>query len=126
MDRPISPFMFPSWYRFQVTSALSIFHRITGIILAVGSILLTLWLVSVAASGPLFEAAHAFMVSPIGTLLMIAWSIAFYFHLCNGVRHLAWDTGHGFELRQARRSGYIVLAMTVALAVLTWLFVFLF
>ena len=126
MNRPISPFMFPNWYRFQITSALSIFHRFTGIALAVGSILLTWWLISVAASGHIFEATHAFMVSPIGILLLIGWSIAFFFHLCNGVRHLVWDTGYGFELHQAHRSGYIVLAITVVLTVLTWLFVFLF
>ena len=125
-NRPISPFMFPSWYRFQITSALSIFHRLTGIALAIGSVLLTWWLISVAASGDIFESTHAFMFSPIGILLLIGWSIAFFFHLCNGVRHLVWDAGYGFELRQAHRSGYIALAMTVVLTVLTWLFVFLF
>jgi len=124
MERPLSPFMFPVWYRFQITSALSILHRLTGIGLAVGSILLAWWLVSVAAGGELFEGTHGFLVSPIGMVLLFLWSVAFFYHLCNGIRHLAWDAGYGFELRTAARSGYAVLAITALLTVLAWLYVF--
>jgi len=125
MERPISPFMFPTWYRFQITSALSILHRLTGIALAAGSLLLALWLVAVAAGGELFATIQAFIASPVGTLLLFGWSVAFFYHLCNGIRHLAWDAGHGFELHQAYRSGYAVLAATALLAALTWLYVLL-
>ncbi len=124
MERPLSPFMFPIWYRFQITSALSILHRLTGIGLAADSILLAWWLISVAAGGELFEATHRFLVSPIGMVLLFLWSIAFFYHLCNGIRHLAWDAGYGFEIRSATRSGYAVLAMTALLTVLAWLYVF--
>jgi len=117
--------MFPVWYRFQITSALSILHRITGIGLALGSILLAWWLVAVAAGGRMFAATHAFMASPIGMLLLFLWSIAFFYHLCNGVRHLAWDAGYGFEIRNVYRSGYAVLVATALLTVLAWLYVFL-
>jgi len=89
------------------------------------SILLAWWLVSVAAGGELFAATHAFIVSPIGLVLLFLWSAAFFFHLCNGVRHFAWDAGYGFELRSAHRSGYAVLAAAVALTVVTWLAVWL-
>src|SRR6476646_412349 len=123
MERPLSPFMFPIWYRFQITSALSILHRLTGIALAVGSILLVWWLVALAAGGKLFAATHAFIASPIGMLLLFCWSVAFFYHLCNGVRHLAWDAGYGFELRSAYRSGYGVLAATVVLTLITWCYV---
>ena len=123
MERPLSPFMFPIWYRFQITSALSILHRLTGIALAVGSILLCWWLVSVAAGGESFAWTHAFIASPVGLLLLFGWSVAFFYHLCNGVRHLAWDAGYGFELRSAYRSGYGVLAATVLLTLITWLYV---
>jgi succinate dehydrogenase / fumarate reductase cytochrome b subunit len=123
MERPLSPFMFPTWYRFQITSALSILHRLTGIALAVGSILLAWWLVSVAAGGESFAWTHAFIASPVGLLLLFGWSIAFFYHLCNGVRHLAWDAGYGFELRSAYRSGYGVLAATVVLTLITWCYV---
>jgi succinate dehydrogenase / fumarate reductase cytochrome b subunit len=117
--------MFPTWYRFQITSALSILHRFAGIGLALGSILLAWWLVAVAAGGELFEATHAFIASPIGILLLFLWSVAFFYHLCNGIRHLAWDAGFGFEIPNVSRSGYVVLAMTALLTVLAWLYVLL-
>jgi succinate dehydrogenase / fumarate reductase, cytochrome b subunit len=125
MERPISPFMFPTWYRFQVTSALSILHRLTGIALAAGSLLLAWWLVAVAAGGDLFATTHAFIASPVGTLLLFGWSVAFFYHLCNGIPHLAWDAGYGFEIREAYLSGYGVLVATAVLTVLAWLYVLL-
>jgi succinate dehydrogenase cytochrome b subunit len=125
MERPLSPFMFPTWYRFQITSVLLILHRLTGIALVVGSILLAWWLVAVAAGGEVFAAMHAFIASPIGVLLLFGWSVAFFYHLCSGVRHLVWDAGYGFEIRDAYRSGYAVLAATVVLTALAWLYVLL-
>src|ERR1700680_2234789 len=125
MERPLSPFMFPTWYRFQITSLMSILHRLTGIALAVGSIVLAWWLVAVAAGGELFEVTHAVIASPIGVLLLFLWSVAFFYHLCNGIRHLAWDAGYGFEIRKAYLSGYGVLAATVVLTVVAWLYVLL-
>jgi Putative ParB-like nuclease/Succinate dehydrogenase/Fumarate reductase transmembrane subunit len=73
-------------------------HRLTGIALAVGSILLAWWLVAVAAGGEVFAATHDFIASPIGVLLLFGWSVAFFYHLCSGIRHLAWDAGYGFEI----------------------------
>jgi succinate dehydrogenase / fumarate reductase, cytochrome b subunit len=125
MERPLSPFMFPIWYRFQLGSFLSILHRLTGIALTIGTILLTWWLIAVAAGGELFAATHAFISSPIGMLLLFLWSAAFYYHLCSGIRHLAWDTGYGFEIRDANRNGYAVLTATVVLTIVTWLYVLL-
>ena len=125
LQRPLSPFMFPTWYRFQVTSVLSILHRLTGIALTIGSILLAWWLVAVAAGGEVYAVTRAFMASPIGRFLLFCWSVAFFYHLCSGVRHLAWDAGYGFEIRSAYRSGYAVLAATVLLTALTWLYLFL-
>src|SRR5260370_41325483 len=101
MERPLSPFMFPVWYRFQITSALSILHRLTGIGLAVGSILLAWWLVAVAAGGEAFAVTHAFMVSPIGVFLLFLLSVAFFYHLCNGIPHLVWGARYCFQVRQA-------------------------
>jgi succinate dehydrogenase / fumarate reductase cytochrome b subunit len=115
--------MFPIWYRFQLNSVSSILHRFTGIGLAIGSILLAWWLVAVAAGGELFATTHAFIASPIGIVLLFLWSVAFFYHLCNGIRHLLWDAGYGFEIRQANRSSYAVLAATALLTVLCWLYV---
>jgi succinate dehydrogenase / fumarate reductase cytochrome b subunit len=125
MQRPLSPFMFPMWYRFQITSALSILHRLTGIALSVGLILLAWWLIAVAAGGDVFRITQAFLASRIGMLLLFGWSIAFFYHLCSGVRHLVWDAGHGFEIRSACRSGQAVLAATLLLTALAWLYVLL-
>ena len=125
MERPLSPFMFPTWYHFQITSGLSILHRLTGIALAVGSILLAWWLIAVAAGGRVFAATHALIASPVGVLLLFLWSVAFFYHLCNGIRHLVWDAGYGFEIRKAHLSGYAVLVATVVLTLLAWLSVWL-
>jgi succinate dehydrogenase / fumarate reductase, cytochrome b subunit len=125
VERPLSPFMFPMWYRFQITSTLSILHRLTGIALALGSILLVWWLVAVAAGGEMFRGTRAFLVSPIGLLLLFCWSLALFYHLCSGIRHLFWDAGYGFEIRSAYRSGYVVLAATVVLTAFAWLYVLL-
>jgi succinate dehydrogenase / fumarate reductase, cytochrome b subunit len=89
----------------------------------VGSILLAWWLVAVTAGGDVLAATHAFIASPIGVLLF--WSVAFFYRLCSGIRHLAWDAGYGFEIRDVYRTGYAVLAATVVLTVLAWLYVFL-
>jgi len=124
MQRPMSPFMFPVWYHFQITSALSILHRFTGIALAVGSILLVWWLIAVAAGGEWFAATHAFIASWNGMTLLFLWSAAFFYHLCSGIRHLVWDAGYGFEIRDARRNGYVVIAATVLLTLVTWLYLF--
>src|SRR5467141_3900808 len=123
MERPLSPFMFPTWYRFQITSVLSILHRLTGIALVVGSILLAWWLVAVAAGGEVFAATHAFIASPIGVLLLFGWSVPFCDPRCSRSRHLAGDAGYGFEIPDAYRGGYAVLAATVVLTVLAWLYV---
>jgi succinate dehydrogenase / fumarate reductase, cytochrome b subunit len=125
MERPLSPFMLPTWYRFQITSALSIVHRLTGIGLTVGSILLVWWLIATAAGGGICDGTHAFIASPIGISLLFLWSVAFFYHLCSGVRHLVWDAGYGFEIRNAYRSGYAVIATTVLLTTACWLYVLL-
>src|SRR5260370_30799522 len=110
--------MFPSWFHLHIGSALSVLHRLTGIALSVGSLLLAWWLIAVAAGGQVFAATHAFLASPIGILLLFLWSVAFFYHLCNGIRHLVWDSGHGFELRTARLTSYAVLAAAVLPTVL--------
>ena len=124
MQHPISPFMLPKYYRFQITSMLSILHRLTGIALAVGSALLALWLVAIAQGGKLFSAMHDFLASPFGRVLLFGWSLAFFYHLASGIRHLLWDTGRGFELPTVYRSGYLVLVLTVLMTAVTWLYVF--
>lgn len=117
-ERPLSPHI--SIYRWPITMALSILHRATGIAMSVGLIVLVAWLFD-AASGPdAYAAFLAIMDSAIGRLALIAWSLAFFYHLSNGVRHLIWDSGRGFEKVDANRSSWLVLVATVALTALFW------
>lgn len=117
-NRPLSPHL--QVYRPQMTSALSILHRITGVALAVGTLLLTYWLVA-AASGPeAFATAQAVIGSFIGRLLLFGWSFALFYHLCNGIRHLVWDAGYGFEIETAERSGLAAVAASVVLTLVCW------
>jgi succinate dehydrogenase / fumarate reductase cytochrome b subunit len=116
--RPLSPHL--QIYRWQLTSVLSILHRIMGIALAVGAILLVGWL-GAAADGPgPYAKMQGFLGSWIGLLLLFGWSVALFYHLCNGIRHLWWDTGRGLDLKSVYASGWTVVIATAALTVIAW------
>ena len=114
---PLAPFM---QYRPQLTSVLSIMHRITGVILSAGAILLSCWLVSIAAGEQIYAALTLHLAAWYGQVLIIGFAFALYYHLCNGVRHLLWDLGLGLELTTTYRSGYAVVIAAVLLTVLTF------
>ncbi len=116
--RPLSPHL--QVYRPQMTSILSIMHRLTGVALAAGSLLFVYWLIAAAAGPAAFETAQGFMGSWFGLLLLFGWSVALFYHLCNGIRHLFWDAGYGYEMADAERSGYAVLAGTAVLTLAAW------
>lgn len=108
-------------YRPQLTSVLSILNRITGNILSGCAVVLVVWLVA-AASGPrAYGVMQWVMTSWVGQILLFAATFAFFLHLCGGIRHLVWDTVHGFELRSIYISGWVVVAASVALTVATWI-----
>lgn len=118
-NRPLSPHL--QIYRWQWTMALSILHRATGVALTVGTLALVYWIVA-AATGPIaFEQAQRLFGHWIGQLLLLGWSFALFYHLCNGIRHLVWDAGRGYELGTARLSGYVVFLAAVLLTALAWL-----
>ena len=119
--RPLSPFMIGPYYKPQMTSILSITHRATGAGLVVGTLVLVYWLVS-AARGPGFYAqAQVVLGSMLGQLLLFLWTWALFYHLANGIRHLFWDAGYGFELEDAARSGWAVVWSSIILTLLCWL-----
>ena len=118
-NRPLSPHL--QVYRPQITSVLSILHRISGVILAIGSLLLIYWLAAAATSDQAFETAQSVIGSFFGRLFLFGWTIALFFHFCNGIRHLAWDIGLGFELESVTKSGWAVLAGTAILTLLSWI-----
>lgn len=118
-NRPLSPHI--SIYRPQMTSVLSILHRITGVGLGLGALLLTFWVISAAAGPDAFATAQAFMGSWFGLLLLFGFTLALFYHLANGIRHLFWDAGFGFQLPQAYASGVAVLIAAVVLTAIAWI-----
>jgi succinate dehydrogenase / fumarate reductase cytochrome b subunit len=119
VQRPLSPHL--TIYKPQISTVLSILHRITGIGLFLGSALLVLWLWSAAYAPAFYPTLHDVMSSIIGKLFLLGWMAAFYYHLGNGIRHLFWDIGQGFTLPVMARSGWAVVIATVLLTAYTWM-----
>ena len=117
-NRPLSPHI--QVYRWQITMTMSILHRATGIALAFGTLLLAYWLIAAAAGPEAFALAQQQIGSWFGQLLLFGWSYALFYHLCNGIRHLAWDAGWGFELGTMAATGWFVVFVSVLLTVLSW------
>ena len=116
--RPLSPHL--QVYKPQLTSVLSITHRMTGVVLYIGSLFLVVWLVTAAFDQGLFYAMQDFWRSTLGQLLILGWALCLFYHLLNGVRHLCWDMGMGLELRDSYFTGYAVLAGTAILTLIAW------
>lgn len=121
-EAPLSPHL--QIYRPQLTSMLSIAHRITGVGLTFGLLMLTWFLVSLSSGGRGYDTFLWFCASPLGILMLMGWSAAACFHLCSGVRHLFFDTGSFFDIRHAYIAGYAVLGGTAVLTLLVWLCAF--
>lgn len=123
-ERPLSPFMLGQYYRFQITSAMSFLHRITGMVLSVGAFLLTLWLVAVAAGPEAYARFAACAVSPLGKVVLAGIAFSLIYHLLNGLRHLVWDVGVGFSIKGLYTGGYTVAVLAALLTALLWYFGF--
>ena len=119
-NRPLSPHL--TVYKPQITSVLSIFHRITGAGLSVGTVLVVLWLASVAAGENAFNNFNNFLDNPLILLILLASLWALWYHFCTGLRHLYWDMGYGYNLRSVAISGLVAVAGSFLLTVLTILF----
>jgi succinate dehydrogenase / fumarate reductase cytochrome b subunit len=118
-NRPLSPHL--QVYRPQLTSVLSILHRLTGIALALGTLLLVWWLIAAATGPTAFDNVQSFIGSIFGRVLLFGWSFALFYHLCNGIRHLVWDSGRGFEISSAYASGWLVVIASTVLTVISWI-----
>jgi succinate dehydrogenase / fumarate reductase, cytochrome b subunit len=117
-ERPLSPHL--QIYKPQLTSVLSISHRLTGVALGIGTLFLVWWLVAAATGDSAFAAAQGFFGSWPGLLLLFGWTFSFFFHLCNGVRHLMWDTGRGLDLHTTYATGWAALAASGVLTLLAF------
>ncbi|MBS0194880.1 MAG: succinate dehydrogenase, cytochrome b556 subunit [Proteobacteria bacterium] len=117
-QRPLSP----HWqvYKPQITTVLSILHRATGIVLAVGAFALAAWLLAIGASEETYAQVSGYVASWPGKLLLAACSWCLFYHLCNGIRHLFWDAGKGFEIKQFYASGWVVVVVSFVLTGGLW------
>ncbi len=116
--RPLSPHL--QVYKPQLTSVMSILHRMTGVALAVGTLMVVWWLVSAAYGEEAYNVARLFAASTLGPVMIFGWSVALFYHLCNGIRHLFWDSGRLFNIKCAYKAGSLVLFMTAVLTAGAW------
>ena len=116
--RPLSPHL--QVYRWPLAMALSIVHRATGIVLAVGTLLIVWFLLALANGPESYAAVRALAASWLGLIVLFGWSWALAFHLANGVRHLFWDVGKGYSIQQAKTSGIVVVVFSLVLTGLIW------
>jgi len=117
--RPLSPHL--QIYKLPPTALMSVLHRGTGVVISIGTILLV-WVLARAAAGPsAFEGTSALLGSWFGYLVLFGFTFALYAHFCNGLRHLMWDMGYGFDISKANRGALVSFCCAVGLTVLTWL-----
>ena len=119
--RPLSPHL--TIYRWQIGNSLSILHRVSGALLALGLLALAYWWTALAAGPEAYQVAARVLAGPLGLLVLGGFSLAFWYHLLNGVRHLFWDAGHGFEKTGRRAGGVFVVIGAVVLTLALWLIV---
>lgn len=117
-ERPLSPHL--SIYRWPVTMTVSILHRATGLALSAGFVVFCLWLYDAAAGAEAYARFMACADTLLGKLFFIGVSFAFFLHLANGIRHLVWDVGYGFEIKTANASAWFVIVFAVLMTALFW------
>ena len=117
--RPLSPHL--QIYRPQLTSMLSIMHRATGMALAVGNVMLVLWLLSIVMGPEWFTYYQRLWQHPVGTVILMGFSFSFFYHFLNGLRHWLWDSGRGYDLTSVYKTGYGVIIATTIATVCIWL-----
>ena len=121
-SRPMSPHL--QIYKLPPTALMSVMHRGTGVVISLGTLLLVWVLASAAAGADSYATTHAILSSWFGWLVLFGFTFALYAHFCNGIRHLIWDLGYGFDMAQADKGAIMSLAAAVALTVLTWIVAF--
>ena len=117
-NRPLSPHL--QVYRLPLTGVISICHRMTGVILAVGAVFFVALLLVLASGPEFFAPAQSFLDSLFGRIVLFLWSYTLFFHLCHGIRHLLWDTGHGFDKENMGKLALLELIASVGVTLLVW------
>ncbi|WP_069472392.1 succinate dehydrogenase, cytochrome b556 subunit [Candidatus Marithrix sp. Canyon 246] len=116
--RPLSPHL--QIYQPQLTSLMSILHRLSGVFLSLGTVVLAYWLIAAASGAEAYQQAQDLLGSFLGLLFLFGWSFALFYHLCNGIRHLFWDIGLGMDIKMVYLSGKLVLLASFVLTALAW------
>lgn len=116
-NRPLSPHL--TIYKPQITTMLSITHRGTGVFLTLGSLFLCCWLLAIANGPESYSNLQTYIDTWYGQLLLLGWVFSLFYHLCNGIRHLFWDAGLGLKIETTYLSGYVVIAGSIVLTLLT-------
>ena len=117
-NHPVSPHL--QIYRLPLTALLSITHRITGVVLAIGILLLTLVLVAAAQGPAAYQSVMVHYHAWYGQIFVLGFLFALYLHFCNGIRHLFWDAGYGFELETVDLTAKLAIVVALVLTVATW------
>lgn len=122
-NRPLSPFMFGKYYRFQLTAVSSMTVRITGNALIVACVLVVWWLLAAATSPEYFEFVDWLIRSWVGDLVMIGSVWALWYHMGGGIRHLIWDAGYLLDVKRSEYMGWAMFGGATVLTILTALIV---
>ena len=122
MDNPLSPHL--QIYRWQITSVLSILHRVSGVVSSIGSVVLVTWLLSIGIGEEAFNFINLIFFSFFGRAVLIGITLAVCFNALNDIRHLFWDYGYGFSLNIVKITGWLIVIMSVTFTVLIWLFAY--
>tara|TARA_B100000609_G_C16984906_1_gene315765 strand:- start:233 stop:604 length:372 start_codon:yes stop_codon:yes gene_type:complete len=117
-SRPLSPHL--SIHKKVLTSIFSITHRITGIGLSAGSILISIWFLLLSLGPNYFSYFEVISKNLLFKFILVIWTIGIFYHLFNGCRKLYWSFGIGMDLITVYRSGYIVLALTLISTAIVW------
>ena len=120
--RPLSPHL--QVYRLPLPALMSISHRASGVVMSTGTVLVALWLVMLAAGENTFNLAQQFVSHPIGNLVMFGYSMALFYHACNGIRHLFWDAVIGLDIPSIYRTGYLTIFLAILFTLTFWLFIY--
>jgi succinate dehydrogenase / fumarate reductase, cytochrome b subunit len=115
---PLSPHL--TVYKWQITMVLSILHRATGVFLSLGLLLLSYWLLSVASGPDSHAALSAHTSAWYGKTILFLFTFSIYLHLCNGIRHLFWDAGLGFEIKTSNLTGIITILAAISFTLISW------
>lgn len=116
---PLSPHL--TVYKWHITMVLSILHRGTGVFLSIGLLFISYWLLTLASGPEAYQRLYLHVNAWYGQLILLGFVFSLYLHMCNGVRHLFWDTGYGFEISTFHFSAYLVFIVSIVLTTLTWI-----